>query len=97
MLTDYTDYLTPYEAADEFGISLTTVYNLLRAKKIPGFKIGKSWRIPKELYRWNETIRKHDSDIYPTTHRGDTLIVVTKKDNGEIVVAYHTDIFEYKN
>ena len=31
MLTDYTDYLTPYEAADEFGISLTTVYNLLRA------------------------------------------------------------------
>ncbi|MCI7350658.1 MAG: helix-turn-helix domain-containing protein [Ruminococcus sp.] len=48
MLTDYTDYLTPYEAADEFGISLTTVYNLLRAKKIPGFKIGKSWRIPKD-------------------------------------------------
>lgn len=48
MLTDYADYLTPYEAADEFGISLTTVYNLLRAKKIPGFKIGKSWRIPKD-------------------------------------------------
>ena len=57
----------------------------------------KSWRIPKELYRWNERLRKHDSDIYHTTHRGDTLIVVTKKDTGEIVVAYHTDIFEYKN
>ena len=48
MLTDYTDYLTPYEAADEFGISLTTVYNLLSAKKIPGVKIGKSWRILKD-------------------------------------------------
>ena len=48
MLTDYTDYLTPYEAADEFGISLTTVYNLLRAKKIPGLKIGKNWRISKD-------------------------------------------------
>ena len=61
------------------------------------FENGKSWRIPKELYRWNERLRKHDSDIYHTTHRGDTLIVVTKKDTGEIVVAYHTDIFEYKN
>ncbi|MCI7349165.1 MAG: helix-turn-helix domain-containing protein [Ruminococcus sp.] len=48
MITDYGDYLTPYEAADELCLSLTTVYNLLRAKKIPGFKVGRSWRIPKD-------------------------------------------------
>lgn len=34
---------TPIEIADEFGISLTTVYNLLRSGKLPGFKIGKKW------------------------------------------------------
>ena len=61
------------------------------------FENGKSWRIPKELYRWNERLRMQDRGIYHTTHRGDTLIVVTKKDKGEIVIAYHTDIFEYKN
>ena len=26
MLSDYDDYLTPYEVADEFALSLTTVY-----------------------------------------------------------------------
>ena len=48
MLTDYSDYLTPYDVAEELGLSLTTVYNLLRAGKLPGFKVGKSWRIPKD-------------------------------------------------
>ena len=48
MITDYTDYLTSYEVADELCVSLTTVYNLLREKKLPGFKVGKVWRIPKE-------------------------------------------------
>ena len=48
MLNDYTDYLTPYEISEEFGLSLTTIYNLLRSKKIPGFKIGRSWRIPRD-------------------------------------------------
>lgn len=60
------------------------------------FENGKSWRIPKELYRWNERLRMQDLGIYRTTHRGDALIVVTKKDTGDIVVAYNTDIFEYK-
>lgn len=41
MIKNYNDYMTPIEIADEFGISLTTVYNLLRFGKLPGFKIGK--------------------------------------------------------
>ena len=61
------------------------------------FENGKIWRVPKELYCWNERLRMQDLGIYRTTHRGDTLIVVTKKDTGKIVVAYHTEFFEYKN
>ncbi|MBQ8416715.1 MAG: hypothetical protein IJX13_07475 [Clostridia bacterium] len=61
------------------------------------FENGKIWRIPKKLYSWNERLRMQDLGIYRTTHRGDTLIVVTKKDTGKIIVAYHTDFFEYKN
>ncbi|MBD5145435.1 MAG: helix-turn-helix domain-containing protein [Ruminococcus sp.] len=48
MISDYNDYLTPYEAAYELSLSLTTIYNLLRSKKLPGFKVGRTWRIPKE-------------------------------------------------
>jgi ABC-type multidrug transport system fused ATPase/permease subunit len=61
------------------------------------FENGKTWRVPKELYCWKEGIRMIDYNIHQTTHRGDVMIVVTKKDTGKIVVAYHTDIFEYKN
>ena len=48
MLRLYDDYMTPQEVADEFDISLTTVYNLLRSGKLPGFKIGKKWFILRE-------------------------------------------------
>ena len=48
MITDYEDYLTPYELADELSVSLTTVYKLLRAGRLPGFKVGRVWRIPRD-------------------------------------------------
>ena len=61
------------------------------------FETGKDWRIPKELYNWDERLRWQDMGVYNTTHRGDTMIVVTEKNTDKIVVAYNTDIFEYKN
>lgn len=49
MLSDYPkDYLTPEEAAYELDLTRTTIYNLLRNGKFPGFKVGKVWRIPKD-------------------------------------------------
>ncbi len=48
MITDYNDYLTPYEVAYELSLSLTTIYKLLRSKELPGVKVGRFWRIPKE-------------------------------------------------
>ena len=61
------------------------------------FENDKSWRVPKELYNWNERLRCQDLGVYNTTHRGDTMIVVTEKSTGKIAVAYNTNIFEYKN
>ena len=61
------------------------------------FENGKSWRIPKELYSWSERLRMHDVGIRNSTHRGDTMIVITEKSSGKIVVAYNTDIFDYKS
>ena len=61
------------------------------------FENGKIWRVPKELYCWNERLRMHDVDIHNSTHRGDTMLVVTRKSSGDIVVAYNAEFFEYKN
>ena len=58
---------------------------------------GKVWRVPKELYCWNERLRMHDVGVFNSTHRGDTMMVVTEKRSDKIIVAYNTEIFDYKN
>lgn len=60
------------------------------------FENGKSWRIPKDNYLWSVERPMSDCAIFRSTHREDVFIVVTKKDTNEIVMAYHTDFFEYK-
>ena len=61
------------------------------------FENGKTWRIPKDNYLWSVERPMSDFAIYESTHREDTMIVVTKKDSGDIVMAYHTDFFEYRD
>ena len=61
------------------------------------FENGKSWRVPKELYGGKDRLWMQDRGIYNSTHRGDTMITVTEKNTGNIVIAYNTNIFEYKN
>lgn len=60
------------------------------------FENGKEWRIPKDNYLWSVERPMSDFAIYQCTHRGDTMIAVTKIDTDKIVMAYHTDFFEYK-
>jgi len=37
------------EAAEVMGVERTTVYRLVRAGEIPALKIGKLWKVPKDL------------------------------------------------
>lgn len=61
------------------------------------FENGKSWNIPRDNYLWSKECPMSDRTLSQMTHCGDVFWVVTKKDTGEIVMAYHTDFFEYKN
>ena len=61
------------------------------------FENGKTWRIPQENHLWSERHRMSDHAVFQSTHRGDTMIVVTKKLTDTVVMAYNTEIFEYKN
>lgn len=37
--------LTVEEIAHRLKVSEATVYNLLRQRKIPGFRVGRAWRV----------------------------------------------------
>lgn len=72
----------------------TSTYNVYNY--IIRFKNGKEWNIPVLLYRWSERHATYGPELYKNTHAGDTFIVVTKKSDSKIIMAYNTDIFEYK-
>jgi excisionase family DNA binding protein len=52
-------YLTAEEVATKLRLSPETVMRLLRQKKLPGFKVGGTWRISqKDLERYIEEQKK---------------------------------------
>ena len=52
----YTDILTIQEVADYLRITQKTAYRLAANEKIPGFKVGGSWRFrQREIDAWIET------------------------------------------
>ena len=61
------------------------------------FENGKTWRIPEENHLWSERYRMSNHSVFQSTHRGDTMTVVTKKFTDTVVMAYNTEFFEYKN
>lgn len=52
------------------------------------FENDKPWRIPKRICVWSKERMLSDWYVYTNAHRGDTFIIVTKKETGEIVMAY---------
>lgn len=42
------EFLTAEEVAEYLRLPLSTVYKLVKDKRLPGFKVGKHWRIRTE-------------------------------------------------
>jgi len=42
------DIMTPEQVADYLQLNTDTIYRLIRSRKLPAAKIGRSYRIPKE-------------------------------------------------
>ena len=89
----YFTYTEP--SKDLLKTALTHEYDITINARF--FENGKEWRVPKENYAWNERFRMSDLGVYKSTHRGDTMLAVTDKRTDTIIVAYNTEIFEYKN
>ncbi len=48
MLENYETILIPEECAEILRIGMNEVYKLLNQQQLTGYKVGKTWRIPKE-------------------------------------------------
>ncbi len=47
MLNDYKDIMTVFDTAEALGIGKNRVYELLEARELKGFRIGRIWKIPR--------------------------------------------------
>ena len=57
------EILTLKEVAAYLKLAEKTAYKLAAAGKLPGFKVGGSWRFKREdIDRWIEEQKKKDSD-----------------------------------
>jgi excisionase family DNA binding protein len=54
------EFYTPDEAASYLGISVMTIYRLLKKGGLPGAKVGSQWRIRKSDL--DKIFNKKDSD-----------------------------------
>lgn len=54
-------YFTPQELADHWKCHKETVYNLLRAGALHGFKLGRDWRIPASAVTEYQQDRKNQA------------------------------------
>lgn len=48
MLENYTTILIPEECAEILRIGMNETYKPLNQQQLIGYKVGKTWRIPKE-------------------------------------------------
>lgn len=48
MLNEYNDLLTVDELCEVLMIGRNTAYRILGSEKLPAFRIGRSWKIPKK-------------------------------------------------
>jgi len=53
------EFMTAEEVAEYLRLPLSTVYKLVKDKKLPGFKVGKHWRFRKDSFQ--EWIKKQES------------------------------------
>ena len=43
------EIMTPPEAAEYLNLSVRTIYRLVKNGKLPGHKVGRSWRFKKDV------------------------------------------------
>ncbi|MDD7403680.1 MAG: helix-turn-helix domain-containing protein [Butyribacter sp.] len=48
MLENYDDILLPEEAAEILKIGMNQMYKILNTGELKAYRVGRSWRIPKE-------------------------------------------------
>lgn len=48
MFEQYNDIMSVYDVADALIVGKNRIYELLESGSLPGFRIGRVWKIPKK-------------------------------------------------
>ena len=64
---------------------------------ILNFKSSADWEVPYDNYKWSKTYRLTRKGVANTSLQGDTFWIVRLKSSYDVVVAYNTKFFDYKN
>lgn len=70
---EYPEIMNVEEVADFFRVSNQTIYNMLRAGKLPAVKVGREWRFPRDKIK--AMVFEQEQDNSPVVH--------TARDNGK--------------
>ncbi len=58
------------------------------------FENEKTWHVSEDNYSWSKEYPMKALGVYHTAKPGDVMYVVTKRSDGKVVMAYHTDYFQ---
>jgi excisionase family DNA binding protein len=80
-------FLTTEEVLEYLQINLRTVYRLIKAGKIPAFRVGRQWRFRKnDIDAWLERQRRGDHaeapDVATTSTRAEPRVLVVDDEEG---------------
>ncbi|WP_073477375.1 helix-turn-helix domain-containing protein [Desulfatibacillum alkenivorans] len=76
--------LTPEQVAEELSIGVETVRHLMRQKKLPGVKVGGSWRTTKRaIYGYLEDQMGLESGVRTERGKGKGKRILSAKNPGK--------------
>ena len=78
-------------------VSVSSEWLNRREVIILNFKSSADWEVPYDNYKWSKTHRLTRKGVANTSLQGDTFWIVRLKSSYDVVVAYNTKFFDYKN
>ena len=78
-------------------VSVSSEWLNRREVIILNFKSSADWEVPYDNYKWSKTYRLTRKGVANTSLQGDTFWIVRLKRSYDVVGAYNTKFFDYKN
>ena len=87
---DYPEIMNVEEVADFFRVSNQTIYNMLRAGKLPAVKVGREWRFPRDKIK--ALVFNQGQDEQPIEFAARSSTTGLNKNDADIISKHLTEM-----